>query len=222
MNTTYKYKAVIFDLDGTLLDTLDDLWDSVNHTMDVFSYPRRTREEVRKFVGNGVDRLIELCIPGEANDPNRDEAIAEYRRYYKDHSEIKTKPYVGVNEVVRKLIADGIKVAVVSNKIHTSTVELCAKYFPEIKNVCGEREAEGIRRKPHPDTVIKSAEDMGLTVGECVYVGDSEVDIETARRARMDCICVLWGFRDRDYLEAMGGSVFANTAEELYNAIKAD
>lgn len=222
MKNAYKYKAVIFDLDGTLLDTLDDLWDSVNHTMDVFSYPKRTREEVRRFVGNGVDRLIELCIPGEANDPNRDEAIAEYRRYYKDHSEIKTKPYDGVNEVVDKLISDGIKVAVVSNKIHTSTVELCGKYFPSIENVCGEREAEGIRRKPHPDTVIKSAEDMGLNVGECVYVGDSEVDVETARRAGMDCISVLWGFRDREYLESMGGQIFASTAEELYNAIKAD
>jgi len=222
MNQAYKYKAVIFDLDGTLLDTLDDLCDSVNHTMDVFSYPRRTREEVRRFVGNGVDRLIELCIPGEANDPNRDEAIAEYRRYYKDHSEIKTKPYDGVVELIGKLISDGVKVAVVSNKIHLSTVELCKKYFPKIENVCGEREAEGIRRKPHPDTVIKSAEDMGLTVGECVYVGDSEVDIETAKNAGMDCISVLWGFRDREYLESMGGTVFACDADELYEAIKAD
>lgn len=222
MNQAYKYKAVIFDLDGTLLDTLDDLWDSVNHTMDVFSYPRRTREEVRRFVGNGVDRLIELCIPGEANDPNRDAAIAEYRRYYKDHSEIKTKAYEGVGDLIKKLIADGVKVAVVSNKIHVSTVELCGKYFPEIKNVCGEREAEGIRRKPHPDTVIKSAEDMGVSLCDCVYVGDSEVDVETARRAGMDCICVLWGFRDRDYLEKMGGRVFATTSEELYSAIKAN
>ncbi len=219
MNANYKYKAVIFDLDGTLLDTLDDLWDSVNHTMDVFSYPRRTREEVRAFVGNGVDRLIELCLPGGESDPNRNEAIAEYRRYYKDHSEIKTKAYDGVCELIHKLVTDGVKVAVVSNKIHISTVELCGKYFPEIGNVCGEREAEGIRRKPHPDTVIKSAEDMGIAVQDCVYVGDSEVDVETARRAKMDCICVLWGFRDRDYLEKMGGSIFASTAEELYNRL---
>ena len=222
MNISYKYKAVIFDLDGTLLDTLDDLWDSVNHTMDVFSYPKRTRDEVRRFVGNGVDRLIELCLPGGADDPYRNEAIAEYRRYYKDHSEIKTKPYDGVVELIAKLISDGVKVAVVSNKIHLSTVELCKKYFPEIENVCGEREAEGIRKKPYPDTVIKSAEDMGVDTGECVYVGDSEVDIETAKNAGMDCISVLWGFRDREYLESMGGTVFACDADELYEAIKAD
>ncbi len=222
MNISYKYKAVIFDLDGTLLDTLDDLCDAVNHTMDVFAYPCRTRDEVRSFVGNGVDRLIELCIPGHESDPNRDPAIKEYRKYYNAHSEIKTKPYDGVTELIDKLIGDGVEVAVVSNKIHVSTVELCKKYFPAIENVCGEREAEGIRRKPHPDTVIKSAEDMGVTVSECVYVGDSEVDIETARNAGMDCISVLWGFRDREYLQKCGGTVFAETADELYSAIKAD
>lgn len=214
-----KYKAAIFDLDGTLLDTLDDLWDAVNHTMDLFGYPHRTREEIRSFVGNGVDRLIELSIPGGTDDPNRDEAIRRYRAYYASHSEMKTKPYDGAAETASKLIADGIGAAVVSNKLHAATVTLCAKYFPAIPVVCGERESEGIRRKPYPDMVFWAAEKLGCAIEECVYIGDSEVDLLTAKNAGMDCISVLWGFRDREDLEAAGGTVFAETTDELYRAI---
>lgn len=214
-----KYKAVIFDLDGTLLDTLDDLWSSVNHTMKVFGYPERTRNEVRAFVGNGVDRLIELCLPGGADDINRNAAISEYRRYYNENSEVYTKPYDGIVELIAKLTEAGIKVSVVSNKIHLSTVTLCKKYFSAIEIVCGEREAEGIRRKPHPDTVLQVAKELGVDISECVYVGDSEVDVETAKNACMDCIAVLWGFRDRDYLESRGAQIFASDTKELYDRI---
>ena len=212
----YKYKAVIFDLDGTLLNTLDDLWSSVNHTMRVFGYPERTREEVRSFVGNGVDRLIELSIPGKEHDINRDAAIAEYRRYYNENSEVFTKPYAGVVELIDKLIERGIKVSVVSNKIHKSTVTLCKKYFPAIEIVCGEREAEGIKRKPYPDTVLEVAKQLDVKISDCVYVGDSEVDVKTSQNAGMDCIAVLWGFRDRDFLESSGAKVFAENTDELY------
>ena len=151
-----KYKAAIFDLDGTLLDTLDDLWDAVNHTMDMYGFPRRTRDEVRSFVGNGVERLIELSVPDGLNNPKFTEAVASYRAYYAANSEHKTAPYAGVTGLIRKLLSDGIAVSVVSNKPHGSTVTLCAKYFPDIAVVCGEREAEGIRRKPYPDTVFKA------------------------------------------------------------------
>lgn len=214
-----KYKAAIFDLDGTLLDTLDDLCDSVNHTMDIFSYPHRTREEVRLFVGNGVDRLIELSVPGGDKDPMIDEAIREFRRYYADHSEIKTKPYDGVLDITSRLQKEGIGVAVVSNKLHQATVTLCRKYFPNIKIACGEREADGIRRKPYPDMVYKAISEMGVPLSECVYIGDSEVDLATAKNVGIDCISVLWGFRNREALVSSGGIVFVNTAEELYRAI---
>lgn len=219
MKTSNKYKTVIFDLDGTLLDTLDDLHNAVNHTMDVYGYPRRTREEVRSFVGNGVDKLIELCLPGGADDKNLRAAIAEYRRYYNENAQIKTKPYDGVIDVIDKFISMGINVAVVSNKIHKSTVELCKKYFPRIENVFGEREAEGVRRKPYPDMVINACNAIGTTAAECVYVGDSEVDVETAANVPMDSILVLWGFRDKDFLIERGGQKFAGTADELFDLI---
>ena len=214
-----KYKAAIFDLDGTLLDTLDDLWDAVNHTMDLYGFPHRTRDEVRSFVGNGVERLIELSVPDGLNNPKFTEAVASYRAYYAANSEHKTAPYAGVTGLIRKLLSDGIAVSVVSNKPHGSTVTLCAKYFPDIAVVCGEREAEGIRRKPYPDTVFKAVEDLGLQVTDCVYIGDSEVDIRTAANAGMDCISVLWGFRDEDYLREEGGTEFVRSADELYDAI---
>ncbi len=214
-----NYKAAIFDLDGTLLDTLDDLWDAVNYTMDTYRFPRRTRNEVRAFVGNGVERLIELCTPDGQANPNFTEAVATYRAHYAKISENKTCAYPGVIDLIHRLRENGIAVAVVSNKMHAATVTLCAKYFPEITLVCGEREADGIRRKPYPDTVLWVVGELGLTVDDCVYIGDSEVDIATAKNAGMDCISVLWGFRDEDDLRRSGGTVFVDTAEKLYDAI---
>ncbi|MBP3293293.1 MAG: HAD-IA family hydrolase [Clostridia bacterium] len=215
-------KAAIFDLDGTLLDTLDDLWEAVNHTMDAHGFPRRTRDEVRAFVGNGVERLIELSlgIPDAQNHPDFAGIVADYRAYYAANSEHKTAPYPGVCDLIRRLLADGIAVSVVSNKPHGATVTLCAKYFPDVTMVCGEREAEGIRRKPWPDTVFKAVDDLGLTPADCVYIGDSEVDILTAKNAGMDCISVLWGFRDEDELREAGGTTFVRTAEELYQELR--
>lgn len=215
------YKSVLFDLDGTLLDTLDDLADAVNHTMDVYGFPRRTRDEVRAFVGNGVERLIELSLglPDAHSHPEFAGIVADYRTYYAANSEHKTAPYPGVIALIRRLLDDGIAVSVVSNKPHAATVTLCRKYFPEITVVFGEREADGIRRKPYPDTVFKAVEALGLEVSDCVYIGDSEVDIKTAANAGMDCISVLWGFRDEDELRREGGTVFVRTAEELYDAI---
>ncbi len=217
-----KYKAAIFDLDGTLLNTLEDLHDAVNHTMKKYSYPKRTLDEVRRFVGNGVDRLITLCVPGHENDPNLAAAIKDFRDYYAAHSEIKTKPYDGVLELIDKLMESGIKIAIVSNKMHEATVTLCQKYFPQVEVVCGEREREGIRRKPCPDTVIKAAEDLGVSLNDVVYIGDSEVDVKTSENAGVDCISVLWGFRDRDYLINQGARIFAETADEVFGIISGE
>ncbi len=215
-----KYKAAIFDLDGTLLDTLDDLHDMVNHTMDVFGFPRRTSEEVRSFVGNGVDKLIELSVPGGLENPLYRDAIKECRTYYAANSEgKKTRPYDGITELISRLCESGVKVAVVSNKIHPATVKLCEKHFPAIAHAYGEREAEGVRRKPYPDMVYISARELGVELSECVYIGDSEVDIITAKNAGVDCISVLWGFRDKAMLAEYGGSVFAENTDELYGLI---
>ena len=218
-----KYRAVIFDLDGTLRDTLDDLHAMVNHTMDAFGFPRRTREEVRCFVGNGVDKLIELSVPNGLNNPLYHVAIKECRTYYAANSEGKfTKPYDGILELIEKLNESGIKVAVVSNKIHPATVKLCKKHFPTIEHAYGEREAEGIRRKPHPDMVYYAAERLGVELSECVYVGDSEVDVITSKNAGVDCISVLWGFRDRDMMKEYGATLFAENTDELFAMITSE
>lgn len=214
-----KYKAAIFDLDGTLLNTLEDLHGAVIHTLNKYGYPERSLEEVRAFVGNGVDRLIMLCLPDGENDPNFEDAKLEYRSYYASHSEIHTKPYDGVLELISRLNSDGILTAVVSNKMHKATAELCKKYFPEIENAYGERESEGIRRKPCPDMLIEAAKALDVSLSDIVYIGDSEVDIETAERAGVDCISVLWGFRDRAMLEQNGGKIFASTTDEVYSII---
>ncbi len=214
-----KYKAAIFDLDGTLLDTLDDLHDAVNHTMNKYSYPERTLDEVCRFVGNGVDRLITLCVPGHESDPSLAAAIGDFRDYYAAHSEIKTKPYPGVIELIDRLMKSGVKAAIVSNKMHEAVVTLCRKYFPQVEVVCGEREREGVRRKPAPDTVIKAAENLGVNLSDVVYIGDSEVDLKTSENAGVDCISVLWGFRGRECLINHGAKIFAQTADQVYSII---
>ena len=213
------YKAVLFDMDGTLLDTLDDLWAAVNATMKLFGYPERTREEVRQFVGNGVTRLLELALPGGASDPRFDEAVSAYRAYYASHSEGKTAPYPGVPELVQRLTDAGIACAVVSNKPDRTTKLLAEKFFPEIRVAAGENEAAGIRRKPAPDMVFAAVRELGVQLSDCVYVGDSEVDLDTGRAAGMDVISVLWGFRDREILEREGAVRFAASPEELYEAV---
>ena len=213
------YKAVLFDMDGTLLDTLDDLWTAVNATLRQFGYPERTRDEVRSFVGNGVTRLLELSLPGGAEDPHFDEAVTAYRAYYASHSEGKTGPYPGITELAERLRAEGIPCAVVSNKPDATTKALAEKFFPGLAVAAGENEAAGIRRKPAPDMVYAAVRALGADPDDCVYVGDSEVDIETGRAADMDVITVLWGFRDRELLEAAGAEVFARTPEELYRLI---
>ncbi len=217
-----SYQAVLFDMDGTLLDTLDDLWGAVNATMRRFGVPEHSREDVRRFVGNGVNRLLELALPGGLSDPHFDEAVAAYRAYYAAHSLEKTKPYAGVPELVRNLTEAGVVCAVVSNKPDISTKKLASIFFPEIAAAIGEDEAAGIRRKPAPDMVLAAVRELGADPSRCVYVGDSEVDLETGRRAGMDVISVLWGFRDEELLREAGAERFARTPEELFGLIMSD
>ena len=198
--------AVIFDLDGTLLDTLEDLTDATNAALAAFGYPRRSLEEVRQFVGNGAARLIALAVP-EGADP--EPVLAYFREYYDAHCRIKTGPYPGILEALSQ-IARSCPVAIVSNKPDSAVKALCADYFPGIFAL---GEHPGYPRKPAADMVLKAMAAIGAKT--CVYVGAREVDLETAKNAGVPCLSVLWGFRDRATLEQAGATHFCDHPREL-------
>lgn len=216
-----KTKAVIFDLDGTLLDTLCDLCDSTNDALDAIGAPRRTIDEVRSFVGNGIRMLMLRAVPGGDTNPLFDTAMNAFVASYKKNCANKTKPYEGIPELLSELSADGYKLAVVSNKADFAVKMLVCDYFGDVISVAiGERESEGIKKKPAPDTVIAALRELGCEKENAVYVGDSEVDIMTAKNAGMRCISVGWGFRSREELEAAGAKETVAAPEALYEAIK--
>ena len=210
------YNTYIFDLDGTLLDTLTDLAASTNYALRTHGMPEHTIDEVRRFVGNGVRKLMERAVPDGTDNPLFDEAFATFRQHYMEHSLDTTRPYEGVPDMLAALKAKGCHLAVVSNKMMAATQELCRHFFPEtIEVAIGENEAEGIRKKPAPDTVIAALRQLGVGEEGAVYVGDSDVDIATARNSNLPCISVLWGFRDRDFLLQHGASTLISAPEEL-------
>lgn len=210
------YNTYIFDLDGTLLDTLTDLAASTNYALRTHGMPEHTIDEVRRFVGNGVRILMERAVPDGTDNPLFDEAFATFRQHYMEHSLDTTRPYEGVPEMLAALKAKGCHLAVVSNKMMAATQELCRHFFPEtIEVAIGENEAEGIRKKPAPDTVIAALRQLGVGEEGAVYVGDSDVDIATARNSNLPCISVLWGFRDRDFLLQHGASTLISAPKEL-------
>lgn len=214
-----KKTTVIFDLDGTLLDTLQDLADAVNYALRKEGMPERTIDEVRRFVGNGVRLLMIRAVPGGESNPLFEETFAQFKEYYGEHCNDNTKPYEGMIELLETLKSKGYSVAIVSNKIDFAVKELSALYFKGIVPVAiGEK--EGVRRKPAPDTVREALKELGRTAEESVYVGDSDVDIETAKNADMPCISVLWGFRDREFLEEHGAKRYARTAEDVLKLVE--
>ena len=197
-----KKIGLLFDLDGTLLDTLEDLWNATNAALDHFGCPRRSLAEIRSFVGNGARNQIRLALPGRADDPDLDEVLEWYKAYYADHCQIKTAPYPGIAEMLEGLKGEW-QMAIVSNKPDVAVKALCAEHFPGLYAL---GEAADCPRKPAPDMVFQAM--MAIGVEQCIYIGDSEVDIRTARNAGVPCISVLWGFRDRDVLEKEGGQHF--------------
>ena len=204
------YKTFIFDLDGTLLDTLQDLANSVNYALRQHGMPEHTIDDIRRFVGNGVRLLMERAVPDGARNPQFEAAFATFRQYYMQHSLDTTRPYDGIPELIRELKARGCQMAVVSNKMMAATQELVRHFFPDITVAIGEHEAAGIRKKPAPDTVFEALRQLAVRQElNAVYVGDSDVDIETARNSGLPCISVLWGFRSRDFLLAHGATTFA-------------
>lgn len=212
---TTMYNTFIFDLDGTLLNTLDDLAASVNYALRTHGMPERTLDEVRSFVGNGVRLLMERAIPEGSANPRFEETFATFRAYYMEHSLDTTRPYDGIPEMIHTLKQRGCRLAVVSNKFYAATQELIRHFFPEITVAIGEHEAEGIRKKPAPDTVFEALRQLGVGKEKAVYVGDSDVDLQTARNSGLPCISVLWGFRNRDFLLAHGATTFISHPEEL-------
>lgn len=218
------YQGIIFDLDGTLLDTLEDLGDAVNFALSKNGFPKRTYEEVRSFVGNGVKNLILRALSGnelivEPESKVFTTVFSDFKAYYAENSRKKTRPYSGIFNLLQDLKADGRKIAVVSNKYNQAAQELTDLYFPGLIDVTI-GETEGLRRKPAPDTVFRALEILDCSVSDAVYIGDSEVDIETAFQAEMPCISVAWGFRSAEQLKKAGAKQIFSQPAELYALLK--
>lgn len=205
--------GILFDLDGTLLDTLEDLLDATNYALRVHSYPPRNLTELRRFVGNGALNQIRMSLP-EGTEEQAGQVLATYKPYYTAHCQNKTKPYAGIPEAL-DLLGKNYPLAIVSNKPDSAVKALCAQYFPGIFAL---GETLGCPRKPAADMVFKAMEAIGAE--KCVYVGDSEVDVLTARNAKVPCLSVLWGFRDRQELEAVGAQYFCETPGTLIRCIQ--
>jgi phosphoglycolate phosphatase len=209
-----RYDTIIFDLDGTLLDTLEDLADSVNFAMALYGYPPRTISEVRNFVGNGVARLIELSIPGGAQNSDFSNCLEEFRRHYAMNMQNKTKPYNGIMELLNELAGRAYRIAVVSNKFDKAVKALCNAYFGEFISVAI-GESERVSKKPAPDTVFEALGELDSSPDRAIYVGDSEVDAETAINSGIRFVGATWGFRDRSVLEQAGVECIDKPAELL-------
>lgn len=211
-----RYKTVIFDLDGTLLDTLEDLTDAVNYALEAYKMPLRTIEEVRNFVGNGVRKLMLQAVPDGEKNPSFEEIFSLFKEYYGEHCNDKTGPYKGILELMEELRKQGYVMGIVSNKIDSAVKELNSMYFADyIQVAIGEK--EGVQRKPAPDTVFAALQELDMEKETAIYIGDSEVDLATARNAGIPCISVLWGFREREFLEECGADMFAETPKDVSN-----
>ncbi|WP_315065829.1 HAD family hydrolase [uncultured Clostridium sp.] len=213
-----KYDTVIFDLDGTLLNTIEDLTDSVNFALGLYGFPHKSLEEIRSFVGNGATRLIELSIPDGTSNPMYKKCFIDFRNHYSINMRNKTDAYEGIMELLRQLLEKKYKMAIVSNKFDTAVKELNKIYFEKyIKAAIGE--SEKVSKKPAPDTVFKALEELGSVTDKSVYVGDSEVDVKTAKNAGVICVGVTWGFRNRKVLEQNGADYIIDTPQELLKII---
>ncbi|MCR4907642.1 MAG: HAD family hydrolase [Lachnospiraceae bacterium] len=214
-----KRNTIIYDMDGTTLNTLDDLTASMNHVMGKYGFPLHSAEEYRRVFGSGIRYALEQSVPRTTPPDTIDEMIPAFKEHYNVHCLDKTRPYDGIIPLMKQLQSLGFKQAIVSNKIDSAVKELNEKFFSEVINVAiGERPE--IRRKPAPDTVFEALRELGSLPGEAVYIGDSEVDLATARNAGLPCISVLWGFRDRDCLMETGADIFAASPEDILSLLR--
>lgn len=218
-NLKKQRHTVIFDLDGTLLNTLEDLAGSVNYALRENGYPERALFEVRRFLGNGIRYLMRCAVPENISDEDYEKTFKCFRSHYLVHCLDKTKPYEGMIVLLEELKTRHFKLAIVSNKLQPAVEELNARFFSDVVNVAI-GESKGIRRKPAPDTVLMALQQLNSTAEDAVYIGDSEVDILTAQQAGLPCISVLWGFRDHDFLLAHGAKVLVETPAEILQKIE--
>ena len=213
-----KKKLAIFDMDGTILDTLDDLTDSINYALSYCGFPEHTKDDVRRFIGNGILKLVKRSVPPYAGEADIEKVFQVFKDYYKLHCRDKTRPYPGIINVIETLKEKGYFIAVVSNKADFAVQELCLRYFPGlIDYAVGER--DGIKKKPAPDSVLSVMGALNVRPEESIYIGDSDVDIATAKNAGICCLTVTWGFRDREYLKRCGADVFAHKADEILDLL---
>lgn len=210
--------TIIFDMDGTVLNTLDDLTDSVNYVLAKFGMPRHESWEYRKFFGNGIRYALQCAVPEGTSEETIDRMLPVFREHYDVHCLDKTRPYAGIPELMAALKEKGYRMAIVSNKIDSAVKELNDRFFSKYVDVAiGEK--AGIKRKPAPDTVFAALHELGSPTKEAIYIGDSEVDYETAVNSGLPCISVLWGFRDKDFLIGRGASLFAENPEDVLSIL---
>jgi len=208
-----RYDAIFFDLDGTVVDSLQDIVDAVNHTMDHFGLPRYTPEQLKPHLGWGVGHLMRAILP-EHTEAEVETVLAHYRPYYAIHAGDKSRPFDGIVPMMERLKGEGMVLAILSNKPDAAVQPLARRFFSDVVSLAvGER--ENVRRKPWPDMVEAAAARLNVPLNRCLYVGDSEVDIDTAKNAGIDCACVTWGFRTREQLKKAGATVIVDTPEEL-------
>ncbi len=211
-----KYKAVVFDMDGTLLDTLRDLANSTNFALKACGFPEKTVDEVKSFVGNGVKKLITLAVPKGTSKEAEKECLLIFQEHYLIHSQVDTKPYDGIVDLLTELKKRGIKTGVVSNKYHEALVSVCDRFFGSlIDYAVGEK--EGMPKKPAPDSVFECLKQLGSTKRDTIYVGDSDVDIKTAKNAELFFVGVSWGFRSEKFLRDNGADTIINLPIELFS-----
>ena len=209
-----KYDAVIFDLDGTLTDTLEDLKNSVNYALSEFGFSERSLEEVRSFVGNGVKKLIYLSVPESTSEETAEKCLEVFKAYYKEHSLVKTKPYDGILPMLCELRNRGVKTAVVTNKMQEAAKDIVRIFFDGLIDVTV-GQVDGVAQKPQPDGINFVIQKLGVSKDKAIYVGDSEVDCFTAKNAGIPCIGVTWGFRDKSVLLESGADFIVDTPEEI-------
>ena len=213
-----KIDTVIFDLDGTLLNSLEDLRVSVNYALYGFKYPKQTLDMVRRNVGNGIEKLMERSLPDGKDNVNYEVCLEIFKEHYKTHMSVNTKPYPHIIETLAALKSRGYKLAVVSNKFDAAVKPLCQKYFKSLIDVAI-GQSKDTKKKPAPDTVYIALDELESSAETSIYVGDSEVDIQTAKNSGMDCISVSWGFKTKEFLEQNGASVIIDTPLEIFNYI---
>lgn len=209
-----KYDAVLFDMDGTVVDSLEDICGAVNHAMRHYHLPEYEPAQIAAYLGNGARYLLKCALPADATEAFLDEVLAYYKPYYAAHTGDKTRPYAGILPMMERMKTAGLRLAIISNKPDAAVQPLVRTYFADLVQLAvGER--EGVRRKPSPDMIDAAAEQLGVAKDRCLYVGDSEVDVETAKNAGIDCAAVTWGFRSREQLVNAGAGVIVDSPEEL-------